>query len=333
MPKCLKKELIRNKYLSEKNNIPKGKHKNKSSIKIKYNIIINNKSIIFNRKLKKNKFLIIINLIIILYISLSKGSIYVRNLNSIEEIILTMNVQGTKSILSSEFNYLPNEVEINGNKISPITSKSFNLEEDVNIIKLYYNSSPTSLKSMFKGIKGITKIDLSNFDISNIIVMSNMFQDCDNVEEIKFSNIKTSSLTKMESLFQNCKNLKSLDLSNFDTSKITNMKNMFNNCEKLEYLDISSFDTTSVQDMSSMFSYCKNLATIDLSNFKTNNANMNEMFHYCIKLKYITFPDNNNMLGSSSMYQMFKDCQAITYLDLSSFDTTSCTTMESLFNN
>ena len=55
MPKCLKKELIRNKYLSEKNNIPKGKDKNKSSIKIKYNIIINNKSIIFNLKLKKKQ--------------------------------------------------------------------------------------------------------------------------------------------------------------------------------------------------------------------------------------------------------------------------------------
>ena len=102
--------------------------------------------------------------------SLSKQNSNLRKINLKEEIILTIKGPGIKLILNSGFNYPPDEIEIKG-KISSFTPKetlqlsySFELESGDNIIKIYYNNAPTTLKSMFKDLSGITKIDLSNFD-------------------------------------------------------------------------------------------------------------------------------------------------------------------------
>ena len=316
--------LIHNKnYTKEEKNIRKKRYKKL--------VIINNK--ILNNNSKNNILIILYFFLLFLDISFTKKNFYLRIINSMEEIILTVNGPGTKKIFGDYFDYLPDRVVINEDEITTTIGKAFELEDDVNIIKLYYNRAPPSLKNMFKGSNNIVKADFSHFGSSGVNDMSYMFHECEYLEEINFSNIKTSSVTNMESMFQNCKKLQSLDLSNFDTSNVINMKNMFNNCEKLEYLDISSFDTSSVQDMSRMISYCKELKAIDISNFRTNNANMNEMFHYCLKLKSIKFPDENNVLISSDIGCIFQDCQSITYLDLSSFDTSSCTNMEYSFNN
>ena len=337
MEKKLKNEVINN-FLSH--HFPKVKNrynKIKCSNKLKDNFIINknylitNQRIIFNTKSRKKGLFEIIVFIIIIYISLSKKPLYFAN--SMEEIILKVNGPGTIKILSDEFRYLPNEVEINGIKNTSVTSKSFYLENNINTIKIYYITSPISLRNMFKSLNSITEVDLSNFDTSNVNDMTNMFQNCGNLEYLNLNNLNTSSVTSMDSMFQNCAILKTLDLSSFHTSKVNSMKNMFNNCANLENLNISNFDTSSVLDMSKMFSYCKKIETIDISNFKTSNTNMNEMFNSCYKLKTLKLPNEYNVLSCSNMGKMFNDCQALKYLDLSSFNTTTCTNMEYLFYN
>ena len=186
---------------------------------------------------------------------------------------------------------------------------------------------------MFKSVNQISRIDLSNFDTTNVISMLMMFQNCQFLEYVNMTGVKASLVTNMESMFENCENIKSLDLSSFQTSSATNMKKMFSNCAKLEYLDISNFVTTSVTDMTEMFHSCKVIEFIDISSFSTStNTIMSQMFKHCTKLKTIIFP-NTNRLGVSDMASLFQDCRVITSLDLSKFDTSSCTTMAYLFDN
>ena len=279
----------------------------------------------------KNHILFILYFILIFpTLSLSKNNFVIRRLNYMEEIIITISGPGSKSIFSTEFTQRPDEVYLGTEQISYTNSYYFPNNE--NTVKVYFNTVPQSLKYMFKSTSGITKIDLSNFDTSNVLSMEGMFQNCQDLEYLNLNGMKTSSVNNMESMFEGCKKLESLDLSSFETSSVLNMKNMFNNCENLAYLDVSSFDTSSVSDMTQMFSFCKNLESIDVSNFIIHYANTYQMFSYCVKVKSIKFSDTNTM-RTTDMGNMFWNCNEITSIDLSNFDTTSCTNMEYLFDN
>ncbi len=95
---------------------------------------------------------------------------------------------------------------------------------------------------MFDGCSGLTSLDLSNFDTSNVANMQGMFEGCSSLTDLDISNFDTSSVVNMHTMFRDCSGLTSLDLSNFDTSSVTNMERMFDNCSGLESLNLSGFD-------------------------------------------------------------------------------------------
>ena len=163
----------------------------------------------------------------------------------------------------------------------------------------------------------LTKIDLSGWDTSNITDMGNMFDGC-------------SLLT-------------SLDVSKFNTDNVTNMGQMFNGCSSLTSLDVSSFNTSKVKNYGSfagMFSSCRSLKTLDLSNFDFSNAHagdytgMYALLRECKSLKTIKLPSTVtfNNSGVSFMF-MFNGCSSLTSLDLSGWDTSNVTNMNSTFSD
>ena len=156
---------------------------------------------------------------------------------------------------------------------------------------------------MFYDCSGLTALDLSNFNTSNVTNMSGMLWYCSALTSINLSNFDTSNVTNMGAMFAvgeiltSDSALAALDLSNFDTSKVTNMSSMFFGCSKLTSLDLSSFDTSNVTVMSYMFGDCSNLTTIkgiiDMKSCtkygtieKVNGFNIDSrMFKNCPKLK------------------------------------------------
>ena len=318
------------KKISEKQII--NKPPNKKKRKIQKTIQLKKKHLtIITPYEEKNYFLLIFCFFLIfLPIFLSQNNYYIKKLNYMEEITITIKGPGTKSIFSTEFLQIPDKIYINGEEVT--YSNSFNFEDNENTIKVYYNTVPQSLRFMFKSTSGITKIDLTKFDTSNVISMEGMFQNCNDLEYLNINGMITSSVENMGYMFENCKKIQSLDLSSFETSSVLNMKNMFYNCENLEYLDISNFNTSSVSDMAQMFSFCKKIESIDLSSFSARNVNMFKMFDSCMNLKSIKFSETKK-IASNNMANMFINCQVLTSLDLSNFDTSRCTNMEYLFDN
>lgn len=98
-----------------------------------------------------------------------------------------------------------------------------------------------------------------------------MFCYCQSLEKLDLSNFDTSNVTDMEDMFWDCRTLKELDLSNFDTSNVTNMLEMFGACTNLNKLSIP-FDTSKVTDMSWMFRSCSSLKELDLMTFSDINV-------------------------------------------------------------
>ena len=334
--RILEKKKFQKNIKAEKCNTIKNTPMKKIKDNIFFKIIffINTKEY-FKYKTINHLLLILIIVSVFLFKNLSKVNCNLRKINAIEEIILTIKGKGEKSILNKNYNYPPDEIEIDGNRFAfegvGNNRYVFNLTNSINIVKVYYYTSPESFINMFNGLSSITKIDFSNFDSSNVNDMTNMFYNCRDLEEVNVKGLKTSKVTSMESMFSLCVKIKSIDLSSFDTSLVKNMKSMFNCCNKLEYINVSNFNTISVTDMTNMFFNC-NLTTLDLSSFETIGTKMSNMFRNNFLLKSIIFSETNK-IQSTDLSCMFQDCRNIEYLDLSNFDTSLTTNMAYLFDN
>ena len=175
------------------------------------------------------------------------------------------------------------------------------------------------------------KLDLSDWDTSNVTDMSWMFSNCRGLTYIDLSKFNTSNVTNMSIMFLNCNSLTSLDLSGLNTSKVTNMKSMFESCKALTSLDLGGWNTSNVTDMGTMFYNCNSLTSLDLSGWNTSKVtNMSNMFYNCNSLTYLDLSgfDTSNV---TNMSNMFTGCNSLTYLDLSGFDTSNVTDITFLF--
>ena len=189
----------------------------------------------------------------------------------------------------------------------------------------YINDKPvTSMSYMFWDSQAL-RIDLSNFNTSNVYNMGGMFSSSQ-ATTLDLSHFDTSNVTNMGGMFQHSQ-ATTLDLSNFDTSNVTNMQCML--CDsQATTIDVSHFDTSNVTNMNSMFWNSKAI-TIGVSHFDTSKVtNMNVMFGNSqattIDVSHFDTSNVTNMQG------MFQHSQA-TIIDVSNFDTSNVTNMQCLF--
>ena len=210
----------------------------------------------------------------------------------------------------------------------------------------YFDSSKVkTMKGIFKNSYA-KEIDLSKFDTSNVTDMSLMFCDCYNLKKINLSNINTKNVTNMSGMFFNEKNwgnrqafggsvLESLDLSSFNTSNVSDMSYMFSGCSKLSNLDLSSFDTSKVEDMSYMFACTVRESTpTKLSGYASVISyppvdGLGEGFvkNELTDLNLSSFNTSN----VTNMESMFEGCIALKNLDLKNFNTSNVTNMCAMF--
>ena len=183
---------------------------------------------------------------------------------------------------------------------------------------------------MFEDCSGLTSLDLSKFNTSQVKEMMGMFKNCSGLTSLDLSKFNTSHVTNMYSMFYGS-GITSIDVSSFDTSNVTSMSYMFFACNNLTEIDLSNFNTSNVTNMSSMFANCRNLKSVDISSFDTSNViNMNDLFNNCNSLIDV---DVSHFITSKvkSLQGMFYSCYNLTSIDVSHFDTSNVTEMDYLF--
>ena len=174
----------------------------------------------------------------------------------------------------------------------------------------------TGMTAMFASC-GLTELNLSSFDTSNVKSMSYMFQYCGNLEKLNLSSFDTSKVTDMSGMFFYCHKLNSLKFGeDFKTNRVENMSGMFAHCFGLKSLDVSGFDTSIVKDMSRMFDSCSGLTSLDVSGFNTPELTITtSMFYNCTNLTSLTFGENFTTSKVTSFGNMFYGCSQLRYLD------------------
>ena len=123
-----------------------------------------------------------------------------------------------------------------------------------------YKNSDTSIDSKL----------CSSVNNKPIVSMSFMFSESNEIR-VDLSNFDTSNVKDMQGMFMGSK-IKEVDFSHFDTSNVENMNYMFWNSH-IENLDLSSFDISKLQYSYNMFTqskaikgYAKNQETADYFN-------------------------------------------------------------------
>ena len=226
-------------------------------------------------------------------------------------------------------------------------------------VKFLFKKIADDLSFMFFNCINLDSIDLSSYDMTNIIDMTCMLSGCKNLKSVILTSLKTNhdiilsymfsgclalktvefpkgykiNITNLENLFFFCSSLESLDLSSFNTIKVKNMSRIFCNCYNLNIINISSFRTDNVTDMSRMFANCTNLKSIDLSKFETRNVKMmNDMFVTCKSLITLDLSSFNTS-NVENMQYMFMDCLSLRSINLSSFNTINVINMSGMFQD
>ena len=128
------------------------------------------------------------------------------------EIQLVIRGNGNQELVNNGFNPVPSEIYVNGEKKDEDT-RTCELEGETNNITLRFNVPIFSCVNMFKNLRNITTINLSDFDTSKVSNMNYMFYGCSNLEFIYFGNINTNFVINMTLLFFSCSKLKSIDIS------------------------------------------------------------------------------------------------------------------------
>ena len=191
---------------------------------------------------------LLINIIILLY-NIESKKIKLSLINNESKIEITFTNRGQNYFLSNNYSgQKPTSVSMTPeNSSCNIESSYCNINKDNLKITLEFDENEPifSCENMFKGLVNISKIDLSNFNTSQVTNMASMFEGCSNLTKITFGNMNTSNVKDMSGMFNNIFELTSLDLSKFNTSNVISMKKMFAGAKKLKFLNISYFTGTS----------------------------------------------------------------------------------------
>ena len=158
---------------------------------------------------------------------------------------------------------------------------------------------------MFSGARGLTNLDLSKWDTSQVTRMDRMFVGASSLTNLDIGKWDTSKVTDMESMFSGARGLTNLDLSKWDTSKVTDMSYMFSGASGLKNLAIGKWDTSQVTDMSGMFDGARGLTNLNIGKWNTSKV--------------------------TGMKSMFSEASSLTNLDLSKWDTSQVTDMGGMF--
>ena len=178
------------------------------------------------------------------------------------------------------------------------------------------------------------KLDLSDWDTSNIRSMGGMFSNCYSLTYIDLSKFNTSKVGGMSGMFSNCYSLTYIDLSNFNTSNVASIAEMFAGTGKINMIDMSKFDLSELNNGSNyensgfgkVFkgSYCENIKLPNMNLKKKFNTYYGDTFSFLYGLKSLQAPELVNSYTNNIRF-LFADDNELYDVDMSDWDFSNVT--------
>lgn len=198
--------------------------------------------------------------------------------------------------------------------------------------------------SLFSGFASVEWIDLSmmdawnqnmQFTVAENTDMQDMFGGCATMSFVIFGQkFDTKNVTNMKNMFQDCANLRKVNFD-MDTQNLLYFTEVFERCATLsEIIFGPKFNASKVSTFEEVFAGCANIKTLDISMFSFAAAqDCRCMFQGCTALTTVKFPTNVTAPNLWSISAMFAQCSSLQSIDLSGFDTSQVTEMDTVFSD
>ena len=189
---------------------------------------------------------------------------------------------------------------------------------DVSFIESLITSKVIDMSYTFSNFTLSSKLDLSNWSVSNVTNMVSMFNSA-NVPELDVSGWNIGKVTNIQSMFENCKVTTIAGLESWDTSYITSFDCLFKGC-KANILNISNWNISKVTKLSGTFDGCSELNVLDISNWDTSKitdfGSVYKFISGCSNLTEVVGTIDlssctSGLAYSSTSYYNFKSCSKL----------------------
>ena len=199
--------------------------------------------------------------------------------------------------------------------------------------KLHLPINASTCSFMFVDIN-VPKIDLTEFDTTNVVDMDYMFLEANLGDSLSLVSSTSTQINNTESSSTKANlgdsfslgsptnaqaNTPDRNILTLNTEGVTTMSGMFKDC-KVKHLDLRNLRTNNVTDFSDMFCSCNDLIDLNVDGFDTSNAeDFHGMFQGCIKLTQLNVKHFNvdNVLHMSCL---FSKCLRLKVIDLESWN-------------
>ena len=185
-------------------------------------------------------------------------------------------------------------------------------------------------KEMFAGFTALTEIKgLWRLDMTNVADIEAMFKNCSSLKTLFLSEFSSAKPVNMKNVFDGCRSLEHLDLSNFNIDKVNYFQYMCCNCTMLKTIKMPSINTPHTLYLNSTFAGCASLQSIDMTRF-SGSIYYGITFKDCSSLTDIKFGE---VKATQVMTQLFWNCSSLKTLDLSRFDVSAITAIDTMCAN
>ena len=167
--------------------------------------------------------------------------------------------------------------------------------------------------------------DISKWNVSSVTNMSNMFSGASSFNQ-DINSWNVSSVTDMSSMFNGASSFNQ-DINSWNVSRVTDMSSMFNGASSFNQ-DINSWNVSSVTDMSSMFNGASSFNG-DIGDWDVSSVtDMYLMFGRAISFnQYI---NDWNVSNVKNMFVMFYRATSFNQ-EIGKWDVSNVTSMKSMF--
>lgn len=179
----------------------------------------------------------------------------------------------------------------------------------------------------------LKSIDVSTWDVSNCTNMGMMFGGNWYLTELDVSKWNTSKVESLSYTFMCCNAVKKLDVSKWDVSNCKNFWGTFAWCYEVEELDVSNWQIKPYESLNIGFTFmsCQKLKKLDLRSWPLYKmSTITNFWSLCSSITEILLPDDW-MAGKTSLQAAFQNMEALTNLNTTNWDTSSCEDMSFMF--
>ena len=166
------------------------------------------------------------------------------------------------------------------------------------------------MQAMFFDVSGLSVLDVTTWNTSNVSNFLDLFRGCTSLVEIKGATNLVRRNAIVMNMFFGCSALQKIDVSGWDVTNCTNFSYLFAGCRNLQMIDVRNWNVAKVTSINNMFDSCFGLQEIDISLWNLALCtNVSNAFLNCYSIRKL---GSCSFATATTIGGAFQNCRSLT---------------------